>query len=76
MSSNTSADDEVFEYTGEGQSIPKDVISVRFHPDVIEVEHGAFFDCRDLEKVVLNEGLQRIGRCAFYNCHSQVIQKV
>lgn len=69
MTSNISAD-EVFEYTGEGQSIPKDVVSVRFHPDVIEVNDTTFFDCKDLEKVVLNEGLQRIGRFAFHNCTS------
>ena len=50
---------EVFEYTGKGQRVPKDVVSVKFHPTVIEVEEEAFEDCRQLKEVVLNEGLQK-----------------
>ena len=42
MSSNTS-NDEVFEYMGNGQRVPKDVVSVRFHPSVVEVDNEALF---------------------------------
>jgi len=31
-----------FEYIGKRQSVPKDVIRVKFHPDVIEVDMNAF----------------------------------
>ena len=78
-------DVEVFEYTGkkcleEGfRRIPKDVVSVRFHPSVVTVEDHdgmgfgrgiTFLGCHSLNKVVFNEGLQKIGRDAFYECVS------
>ena len=69
MSSNTS-DNEVFEYTGNGQRVPKNVVSVRFHPSVVEVDDEAFQLCKLLKTVVLNEGLVKIGRCAFRGCKS------
>jgi len=60
-----------FEYVGKRQSVPKDVIRVKFHPpDVIEVDMNAFYDCQDLREVVLNNGLKQIRDNAFYNCHS------
>jgi len=61
---------DVFEYKGKGQRVPRDVVSVRFHPSVIEVEEAAFQDCRQLKEVVLNEGLKKIGRMAFKTCIS------
>jgi len=61
---------EVFVYMGRGQSVPKDVISVQFHPSVIEVNRGAFISCQKLKKVVFNEGLQKIGSAAFDWCTS------
>ena len=54
--SNNQSDD-VFEYTGNGQTVPKDVVSVRFHPSVVEVDEYAFKDCQ-LKEVVMNEGLE------------------
>ena len=60
----------VFEYTGEGCSVPKDVTIVRFHPSVVEVEYNAFRDCKQLREVVFNEGLQKIGDDAFHCCTS------
>ena len=39
----------LFEYTGEGCSVPKDVTIVRFHPSVVEVEDRAFIDCIELD---------------------------
>ena len=46
MSNSINASDEVvFEYTGIGCVVPKDVTIVRFHPDGIEVEGRAFSYC-------------------------------
>ena len=59
---------EVFEYTGKGCSVPKDVTNVRFHPSVIMVENKAFYDCKQLREVVFNDGLQKIGQGAFRQC--------
>jgi len=67
MTSNTSLSD-VFEYMGKGQIVPKDVVSVRFHPSVVEVEEEAFEGCSVLKKVVFNVGVKKIGDKAFYNC--------
>ena len=68
MTSKTSSDD-VFEYTGKGQFVPKDVVSVRFHPNVIEVKDCRHFaDSKSLKEIALNEGLQDIGSYAFMNC--------
>ena len=66
-SSDTSSD-EVFEYTGNGQTVPKDIVSVRFHPNVIEVDCDAFRSCQQLREVVLNEGLREIESSAFNKC--------
>jgi len=63
-----------FEYTGK-ISVPKTVTCVRFHPSVTKVENGtlfgnwAFKDCKDLKKVVFNEGLKKIGKKAFMECN-------
>ena len=65
---NTSSK-EVFEYTGNGQEVPKDVVSVRFHPSVVKVDDKAFYKCNRLKEVILNEGLQYIGQDAFMNVH-------
>lgn len=57
-------------YTGNGQSVPKDVVSVRFHPSVTDVGYEVFMGCSELQEVVLNEGLKMIGQCAFAECTS------
>jgi len=54
-----------FEYTGNDQKVPNDVVSVRFHPNVVKVDHNAFYNCNNLRQVVLNEGLYNIGDNAF-----------
>ena len=48
-----------FEYTGE-EPVPKNVTNIRFHPNVTEIEHGAFSYKSNLRGVVLNEGLKWI----------------
>ena len=66
MPTNNNAETELlFEYTGEGCLVPKDVTIVRFHPSVTEVEDGAFKRCIKLRKVVFNDEMQKIGRFAF-----------
>ena len=69
MTSKTSSDD-VFEYVGNGQTVPTNVVSVQFHSSVIEVENNAFHGCEQLKKVELNVGLLKIGTLAFYGCSS------
>ena len=59
-----------FEYVGRGQEVPKDVVSVRFHSSVTDVDCEAFKDRRDLREVVFNKGLKKISRGAFANCLS------
>ena len=75
ISSSTSSDD-VFEYMGKGQTVPKDVARVRFHPSVVDIDSEAFRNCKHLREVMLNEGLREFaaqgltnieGR-AFYGC--------
>ena len=60
----------VFVYMGKGQIVPKDVVSVRFHPSVVAVEKDTFNNCYRLKEVVLNDGLVEIGRKAFRGCIS------
>ena len=69
-SSNDVSAEVLFEYTGEGCSVPKDVTIVRFHPSVVEVDDEAFRDCNNLREVVFNERLHKIGELAFYYCSS------
>ena len=70
MSSNTSLDEnEAFEYTGNGQTVPDDVVSVRFHSSVTEIEKNEFKTCWRLEKVVFNAGIKKIGMGAFFGCY-------
>jgi hypothetical protein len=72
ISSSSSPADDVFGYMGKGQAVPKDVVSVRFHPSVIEVDDDAFRNCKQLREVILNDGLLRIGSQAFEHCSSLV----
>ena len=65
--------DVVFEYTG-NEIVPKDVVSVRIHPSVINIEDETFSGCKQLRKVEFNEGLQKIGYRAFHGC--VVLQKI
>ena len=60
----------VFEYTGAEveDDVPKDVTIVRFHSSVTEVSNDMFRECEQLKKVVLNEGLRKIGKHSFLNC--------
>ena len=68
--SSSEAAEVVFEYTGKGCVVRKDVTIVRFHPSVVEVESHAFHDCKQLREVVFHEGLEKIGWYAFHGCAS------
>ena len=61
---------EVFVYTGPDCSVPKDVISVQFHPSLVKVADRAFAHCSKLKEVIFNEGLQMICESAFSPCIS------
>ncbi|KAL7526702.1 hypothetical protein ACHAXR_001607 [Thalassiosira sp. AJA248-18] len=61
---------KVFEYTSVEGSVPKNVTRVIFSTTVTEVGDNAFDGCTKLKEVVLNEGLQKIGRAAFLGCKS------
>jgi len=69
---NNNTPDEEFEYTGNDESIPdKDnVTHARVHHSVVEIQDNAFNDCYKLKKVLLNEGLKKIGKNAFKGCTS------
>jgi len=72
MTINTS--DAVYEYLGRFKGlrdgVPKDVVSVRVHPSIAEVEDFSFRHCKHLKEVVLNEGITKIGDQAFIGCTS------
>ena len=58
----------VFEYTGDGCSVPKDVISVRFNDGLQKIGDRAFSKCRSLERIVLPSTVTEIGIDAFNSC--------
>ena len=65
----TSADaDVMFEYTGDGCSVPKDVISVRFREGLQNIGDEAFVNCVSLESITLPSTVTEIGNRAFSGC--------
>ena len=48
----------------------KHVNKVEIYEPIEEIGNSAFFDCKDLEEVVLPESLKTIGASAFRNCES------
>ncbi len=62
---------EPFLYTGQPRgAIPRSITHVRVDPSVLEIDAYAFKNCRQLIRVVLCEGLERIYNNAFENCTS------
>ena len=57
----TSTTDVVFEYTGVGCSVPKDVTSVRFNEGLQKIGEEAFYDCESLESIILPSTVTEIG---------------
>ena len=64
---HTSAD-VVFEYTGDGCSVPKDVTSVRFNNGLQRIGNHAFFRCTSLDNITIPPTLVEIGVYAFEDC--------
>ena len=60
----------MFEYTGDGCSVPKNVISVRFDDGLQKIGDGAFRDCSSLERIELPSTVTEIGYDAFHSCRN------
>ena len=63
----TSAD-VVFEYTGDGCSVPKDITRVRFHEGLETIEVGAFYKCKSLKSITIPHTVTEIGNYAIKKC--------
>ena len=57
-----------FEYTGDGCSVPKDVISVRFNEGLQKIGSNAFYNRSSLESITTPSTVTEIGIHAFYGC--------
>ena len=65
----TSADvDVMFEYTGDGCSVPKDVTSVRFQDGLQKIGVSAFQNCTSLKSITIPSTVTEIGNDAFRDC--------
>ena len=58
----------MFEYTGDGCLVPKDITSVRFNDGLQTIGDGAFFNCKSLKSIKLPHTVVEIGRNAFRGC--------
>ena len=65
---NRGETDVVFEYTGVGCSVPKDVISVRIKDGLQTIVVEAFYKCTSLESITLPSTVTEIGDGAFHGC--------
>jgi len=65
----------MFQYNGyigndHEEEVPNNVTHVRCLPSVVSINHEAFYHCKSLREVVLNEGLKEIENHAFTRCTS------
>ena len=58
----------VFEYTGVGCSVPKDITSVSFNEGLQKIGHGSFRNCTSLESITVPSTVTEIGARAFEGC--------
>ena len=56
----------MFEYTGDGCLVPKDITSVRFNEGLIKIGEEAFFNCKSLTSITLPPSLTEIGHDNIY----------
>ena len=56
----------VFEYTGVGCSVPKDITSVRFNDGLQKIGTSTFIDCTSLESITLPPTVTEIGSESFF----------
>ncbi|KAL7523122.1 hypothetical protein ACHAXR_000034 [Thalassiosira sp. AJA248-18] len=62
---------EAFLYTGQERgAIPRDVTRIRVDPSVTRIPEEAFKNLYRLVEVEICEGVEEIGRGAFWNCQS------
>ena len=61
--------DFVFVYTGKG-NVPESVVRVHFDSSVVQISYKEFSNRKQLKEVILNEGLESIGKSAFSGCKS------
>ena len=62
--------DMMFEYTGDGCSVPKDITSVQFKEGLQNIGDNAFEGYESLESIKLPSTLVEIGEYAFYGCNN------
>ena len=63
----TSAD-VVFVYTGDGCSVPRDIISVQFNDGLQKIGEGAFCNCTSLKSITIPSTVTEISNYAFRSC--------
>ena len=64
----TSAEDVVFEYTGVGCAVPKDITSVRFNEGLQKIRDGTFRSCTSLKRITIPSTVTEIGSKTFWGC--------
>jgi hypothetical protein len=72
MSNDAANEQDYYPYTGQKSWGIWNVTHVRVHPSVGAIKAKAFHSCSQLSTVILNDGLEEIGRRAFYGCTSLV----
>ena len=60
--------DMMFEYTGNGCSVPRDITSVRFIEGLQKIGDSAFDYCKSIKSITLPSTVVDIGDGAFYGC--------
>ena len=70
MDNRETSPDVVFEYTGPGCFVPKDITSVRFKEGLQKIRDGAFYNCTSVESITIPSTLVEIGNSAFYGCRN------
>ena len=60
--------DLMFEYTGAGCCVPKDVTSVLFNEGLQKIGYEAFYNCSSLESITIPSTVTEIGADAFRSC--------
>ena len=68
MDNRETSPDVVFEYTGPGCYVPKDITSVCFEEGLQKIRDGAFYNCTLLESITLPSTVTEIGTFAFKDC--------
>ena len=68
MGNRETSADVVFEYTGDGCSVPKNVTCVQFNEGLQKIGHTAFFNCTSLESITIPSTVTEIGSNAFNSC--------